>query len=80
MVEAMGIEPMSATHQTQSATCLVIAYTAMTLSITKKCHRACSVIVTPHNKKVLRNILSGLYVFNRLVDTPIKQELLKKSC
>lgn len=41
MVEAMGIEPMSATHQNQSATCLVIVYTVITLSITKKCNKVC---------------------------------------
>jgi len=31
MVEAMGIEPMSALHQAQSATCLVFEYTSTPL-------------------------------------------------
>lgn len=46
------------------------------LSITKKYIHVCSVIITLHDKKVSRNILSGLYVFNQLIDTPIKQEFL----
>ncbi len=41
MVEAMGIEPMSATHQNQSATCLVIVYTVINSFNNKKCNTAC---------------------------------------
>ena len=68
LVEAMGVEPMSALHETSSATCLAFAYTFIpTRKLDQNERRLRNTVTTTQPKSLVVAALSGVIRVGQLI-------------